>query len=138
MFVGIRLPKPPEPQSRTSRALGNVEELDIEAIQREAPPNSPNNATPVKSRSDPQEHNETTLISRPQQPQASDGTVLGTLREEHEFVIEYGTSVRSVESPALGVGDILELDELEDLRVNSGVLPLLVIVYEEKELVDGS
>ena len=143
MFVGIRVSTPLETQSETSRALGNAERLDTEESEREAPPNSSNNVTPITSCPDLQEHKEgsrcgdershtasenqqkideaasdlTSMAFRTQQTQAGDDTLLGILREQLEFVIRNVTSVHSVELPILGVGDILELDELEDLRV---------------------
>lgn len=165
LFIGIRVPKPLEPQSGTSGALGNVEEPNTEVSNRQAPPNSSNNATPVASRPAPQEHKEISscggerpcvasenqkeideatsnlpsVTSRPREPASGEGMTLSALREQLEFVIRSITDVHhSIESPALGVGDILELDELEDLRVKSGFLPVLGMGYRVEEFVDGS
>lgn len=78
------------------------------------------------------------VTPRPQQPQADDDIILGTLEEQLKFVIRNDTGVHSVESSALGVGDILELDELEELRVESERLPMLEMGYRVEEFVDRS
>jgi hypothetical protein len=164
LFIGIRVPKPLELQSGTPRAMRIVEDPDTEASNRQAPPNSSNNATPVASRPGSQEHKEisscggerhciaseeqneideatsnlSSVTSRPREPLLGEGMTLSALRKQLEFVIRSITDVHhSIESPALGVGDILELDELEYLQVKSGFLPVLGMGYRVEGFVDG-
>lgn len=145
--MGIRVPQPLELQSGPLQVLEHKEKTDTETSMREGPPKSSNNATSPASRPTCQEE-----ISRSgdQRPCAAsenqgrvdkaagdsitEGRILSALREMPDLTIRNVTGVRSL--PVLRVGDILELDGLEEIRVKSGVLTVLGMGYREEEIVD--
>ena len=122
----------------------NAEEPDTETSNREVPSNSPpNSATSVASENqkdiDDPARNLNSVPHRPLELPPSDSMILRALEEQLEFVIKsVADGHHSIQSSALGVGDILELGGSEVLQVKSGVLSVLGIGYGVEEFVDGS
>ena len=143
MFVGIAVAQ----KSRTLRALEELKEKDEEALRshrsiREQKETSKyDDDHPFRAGESQNENNETAdsldSITLPQLLRLHNGIVLRTPSKQPEFEIRKATG-DCLESPALGVGDILVLDEMEDLNVNSGGLVLVGMGYNVLKSISGS